>query len=100
MEEPVVCPSCGAELEEIPGRCHLCGYKVELSRWEVVAEVSTEWEAELLCGRLRSHGIPAHTHSQRDSTRMFTLGELAVVKVFVPAPYRERARRLLECGEP
>lgn len=98
MEEAVICPYCGAELEELPTRCTLCGKMVLLEPWEVVREVSTEWEAELLCGRLRSCGIPASVLSQRDSTRMFTVGALAVVKLLVPAVYRERARQVLERG--
>ncbi len=94
--ETVSCPYCGAELEELPTQCPLCGRCIPLEPWEVVREVSTEWEAELLCGVLRSHGIPAQILSQRDSTRMFTVGALAVVKLFVPAVYREPAHRLLK----
>ena len=41
-------------------------------------------EAELIAGRLRSHGIPAIVLSQVDSTRGFTVGGLAIAKVFVP----------------
>ena len=85
-----------AELDEVPTQCPVCAHSIELEPWEVVAEYSTEWEAELLCGRLRQHGIPAQVLSQRDSTRMFTVGALAIVKVFVPAVYREWARRILQ----
>ncbi|GBD07699.1 hypothetical protein HRbin21_01530 [bacterium HR21] len=99
MEEVIRCPYCGAELEELPTQCSVCHHHVELEPWEVVAELSTEWEAELLCGRLRHHGIPAHVLSQRDTTRMFTVGALAVVKLFVPAAYAELARRVLEHEE-
>ncbi len=95
MEEVLICPYCGAPLDELPARCTLCGNTISLEPWEVVRELSTEWEAELLCGRLRSHGIPAHVLSQRDSTRMLTVGALAVVKLLVPALYRERAHRIL-----
>lgn len=96
MEEQVVCPRCGAPLESLPGHCPLCGGFVALEPWEVIAELGTEWEAELLCGKLRSCGIPAQVLSQRDSTRMFTVGGLAVVKLFVPAAYAQMARRVLE----
>ncbi|MCS7177493.1 MAG: hypothetical protein NZ960_07800 [Candidatus Kapabacteria bacterium] len=95
MEEPVVCPYCEAWLEELPTECHLCGSRVELEPWEVLVELPTEWEAELLCGKLRSVGIPAQVLSQRDSTRMFTVGALAIVKLFVPRAYGAYARQVL-----
>ncbi|MDW8224458.1 MAG: DUF2007 domain-containing protein [Bacteroidota bacterium] len=99
MREPILCPHCGAQLEELPARCYLCGQSVQLEPWKPVVELSTEWEAELLCGKLRNHGIPAQVLSQRDSTRMFTVGALAVVKLFVPALYWEHARRVLQSEE-
>ncbi|MDT7924313.1 MAG: DUF2007 domain-containing protein [Chlorobiota bacterium] len=92
---PVECPYCGAELETLELPCHLCGQRVELEQWREVWSTATEWEAELACGWLRAHGIPALVLSQRDSTRMFTVGALALVRLLVPEPYAQRARQLL-----
>lgn len=99
MEEVIRCPYCGAELEELPTQCAVCAHRIEVESWELVAEVATEWEAELLRGRLLQHGVPAQVLSQRDSTRMFTIGALAVVKLFVPAAYAELARKVLQQRE-
>ena len=84
-----VCPVCGA-VQDRPDR--------EEDReitWEIVRVVSTVIEAELMAGRLRAHGIPAIVLSQVDTTRNFTVGALAVAKVFVPDMHLERAERML-----
>lgn len=73
-----VCPFCSADLGSEP--------REELAdeNWTIVRTVSTSFEAELIAGRLRSFEIPAVVLSQVDTTRNFTVGALAVAKVFVP----------------
>ncbi len=69
-------------------------------QWEILRTVSTEVEARLMAGRLRSEGIPAFVLSQVDSTRNFTVGSLAVAKVFVPATMFDLADTLLHMPPP
>lgn len=52
--------------------------------WSVVYTTNTLWEAELVCGYLHARGIEAVVLSQVDSTRAFTVGLLAIAKVYVP----------------
>lgn len=83
------CPVCGAEMNrEYP-------QKRDDFSWEIARTVSTVIEAELMAGRLRGHGIPAIVLSQVDSTRNFTVGDLAIAKIFVPSFYQEEAARIL-----
>jgi hypothetical protein len=84
------CPFCSEELE--PGEGGRIDEKVE---WTIVRTVSTEIEAQLVAGRLRANGIPAFVLSQVDSTRNFTVGALAVAKVFVPEALVDEAKRVL-----
>jgi hypothetical protein len=56
----------------------------------------------MLKSNLESGGIPTQIVSQIDTTRMFTLGNLAIVKVYVPHPYYSDAKAiidLIESGE-
>lgn len=88
-----VCPVCGAEVEKQDSLRQL-GESEEIT-WGIVRVVSTVIEAELMAGRLRAHGIPAIVLSQVDTTRNFTVGELAVAKIFVPSIYASKADRML-----
>src|SRR5687768_1840001 len=84
------CIQCGADVEPAPE-----GEADTEVRWGVLRTYSTELEARLVAGRLNAHGIPACVLSQVDSTRNFTVGALAVAKVFVPDQEREAAEQVL-----
>lgn len=84
------CPFCSEELtsetiEEIDERIE----------WKIARTVSTEIEARLIAGRLQANGIPAFVLSQVDTTRNFTVGALAVAKVFVPEELLDQANEIL-----
>lgn len=83
------CPFCQAELDDALEE------NDEKIDWKIVRTVSTEVEATLIAGRLRAYGVPAFVLSQVDSTRHFTVGALAVAKVFVPEAMMEEAKRIL-----
>lgn len=58
--------------------------------WVLLYTTNTRWEAEIFVGYLRSHGIGAVLVPQVDTTRALTVGDLAIVKVYVSsADYRE-----------
>lgn len=90
-----ICPYCGADCDA--DRSEQID---ETIAWKVVREVGMEIEARLIAGRLHADGIPAVVLSQVDSTRNFTIGALAVAKVFVPAQLCERADLLLRLPVP
>lgn len=84
------CIACGADVEPEPEEA------AELEpRWVIIRRFSAEYEARFVAGRLIANGVPACVLSQVDSTRGFTVGALAVAKVFVPEAYREQAEEVL-----
>jgi hypothetical protein len=100
----LLCPNCLHAIPEDAERCPFCSHELERSveeeideriEWKIVRTVSTAIEAQLIAGRLKANGIPAFVLSQVDSTRGFTVGALAVAKVFVPDELLEEAKRIL-----
>ncbi|MCE2504425.1 MAG: DUF2007 domain-containing protein [Chlorobi bacterium] len=100
-----VCPVCKNDTPADKVYCVVCGAELERHdeereiEWEIVRTVNTVVEAELIAGRLRSYDIPAIVLSQVDSTRNFTVGELAIAKVFVPQFALEEAANILAVDE-
>jgi hypothetical protein len=95
------CAVCGHATDFEDGVCHVCGAPETTPapdqpiEWRIVRTVNTAVEAELMAGRLRALGIPAIVLSQVDTTRNFTVGELAIAKVYVPLPSLEQADTIL-----
>ena len=67
--------------------------------WVVVYTTSTEFDAHLIKGMLDSNDIPARVLSQVDTTRQFTLGNLAIVKIYVLKSDYEKAKKLITENE-
>jgi hypothetical protein len=63
--------------------------------WVQVYTTNTLIDAEMFKQNLESARIPVNILSQIDSTRNFTLGELAIVKIFVPEPYYNHALEII-----
>lgn len=63
--------------------------------WVVVYTTSTEFDAHLIKGMLDSNDITARVLSQVDTTRQFTLGNLAIVKIYVQKSDYEMAKKLI-----
>lgn len=63
--------------------------------WEPVAEVETEDEARLMAGFLDAAGVATEVESVASHEFPVTHGDLALVRVWVPAERLEEARRLL-----
>ena len=98
------CPICLHELSEGDIRCPICSAAVDRDEprdadeeitWKIIRTVSTEVEANLIAGQLRSFGVPAFVLSQVDSTRGLTVSALAVAKVFVPESMMADAESIL-----
>lgn len=99
-----ICPICLNAVPDHVDRCPICSAELDLGDpveideeidWRIVRTVSTEIEARLIAGRLRAEQIPAFVLSQVDTTRGFTVGALAVAKVFVPAQMLAEAEQIL-----
>jgi|GEM_PF-883429 len=99
-----LCPTCLHAVSDEYERCPFCSEDLgdavsdeldENIEWRIIRTVSTEIEARLVAGRLQAGGIPAFVLSQVDSTRNFTVGALAVAKVFVPATLLAEAEAIL-----
>jgi hypothetical protein len=63
--------------------------------WKLVYTTSTDLEAHHIRANLQGAEIPCEILSQVDTTRMFTIGELAVVKLFVPEEHFEFALEII-----
>ncbi len=68
-------------------------------KWVLVHTTNTQLDAEMLKSNLESADIPTSILSQVDSTRMFTIGHLAIVKVYVPTQYYEDAKQIIDMIE-
>ncbi|MDX1638691.1 MAG: DUF2007 domain-containing protein [Balneolaceae bacterium] len=67
-----------------------------INNWVCILERSTEYEVELVKGYLSNRNIPSNILSKRDSAYSLTVGETALVYLYVPKAYEEEARRALE----
>lgn len=103
----ISCPICLHILPDATDTCPFCSTdltseqpeRLEDESWTIIRTVGTVFEAELIAGRLRSFGIPAVVLSQIDSTRNFTVGALAVAKVFVPERTLAEAEEIMQSGD-
>jgi len=63
--------------------------------WAEAFRTNTELDAEMFKHNLESAGIEVRILSQVDSTRYFTLGMLAVVKIYVPLEALQLAKSII-----
>ncbi len=68
--------------------------------WTQVHGAGDEFDAGVVQTRLSAEGIPAHVFSQKDHLYVVTHGELAVIRVLVPASHFLRAREVLGHVDP
>lgn len=68
----------------------------KINNWVCVMERSTEFEVEMAKTYLSNLQIPSNILSKRDSAYNLTVGEMALVYLYVPEEFEERARKALE----
>lgn len=68
----------------------------ENNDWIQVYSTNTEIDAELIKQNLENNDIPANILSQVDSTRQFTVGFLAIVKIFVEKNNYDKAKEIID----
>lgn len=64
-------------------------------KWQLLCTVGSELEADLIKGHLESANIEVQVISQLDSAKLLTLGEQAVVKIYVNADNLTKAEELI-----
>jgi hypothetical protein len=71
-------------------------------KWELLAEVSGRFEAELMKSYLEAEGIPAQLFQEGTGQDIYPVnfGPLAMVQVFVPKESFDEACRLMEAYKP
>jgi len=63
--------------------------------WKSVFSTNLDYEANLVCDRLRDAGLPAVVLNKRDHAYNLTLGDMADIRVMVPAERYDAAKELL-----
>ena len=100
----MICPVCHSEIR-VQTVCPVCGTEIEIEDdgrkypWLLVWTTNTLLDAEMFKANLESADIPVHILSQVDSMRQFTVGELAVVKIYVPSIYETEALEIIKAIE-
>lgn len=103
MRQKIQCTTCMNEIE-MSSICPICDAEIEVTfdknrDWEVVYTTNNVIEAEMFAANIESAEIPVHVMSQIDSSRMFNVGDLAIVKIFVPYQFLIAATRIIKSIE-
>jgi hypothetical protein len=67
----------------------------DIDNWVCVMEASTDLEVEMAKNYLSNLKIPSNILSKRDSAYSLTVGEMAMVYLYVPVEYKEKALKAL-----
>jgi hypothetical protein len=99
MTKKIICEICMNEIEE-SSVCPICGAGLsvdlnEYSDWDVAYTTNNIIDAAMYKSMLEGAEIPVSILSQIDSTRMFTIGDLAIVKIMVPRQYIIEAKQVI-----
>ncbi|HBQ61557.1 MAG TPA: hypothetical protein DD671_18590 [Balneolaceae bacterium] len=67
----------------------------DIDNWVCVLEASTDLEIEMAKNYLSNLKIPSNILSKRDHAYSLTVGEMAMVYLYVPNEYEDKARKAL-----
>jgi hypothetical protein len=70
-----------------------------IDNWACIYESSTDYEAEMVKNYLANQNIPANILSKRDSAYSLNVGEMALVYVYVPNEFEDRAKEAMQVWE-
>lgn len=91
-----LCPECKiALLEEEESEALERAISELQAEWVHIYTTNTEIDAEMLKDNLESADIPVHLLLQIDTTRQFTIGGLAIAKIFVRSNDAEDALAII-----
>ncbi len=99
-----ICCTCNRILADSDEECPFCGVGVEQldfadyskHPWVLVYTTNTQLDAEMYKANLEGAGIPVNILSQVDTSRMLTVGELAIVKIYVKSPFVTLAEEIIK----
>lgn len=91
------CLNCNTTIDDGLTDCPVCGLEIIPSgQWIHIYTINNEINAELYKAALQEYGIPVNILSQYDSTRMLTVGSLAIIKIYVPVEFADEALDLIQ----
>lgn len=97
------CQCCHNPISENDLECPFCGSEIDFEEkdyssypWVLVYTTNTLIEAEMYKANLEGAGIPVNILSQVDTSRMLTVGGLAIVKIFVKSPFVTLAEEIIK----
>lgn len=67
----------------------------DIDNWVCVMEANTDLEIEMAKNYLSNLKIPSNILSKRDSAYSLTVGEMAMVYLYVPVEYKAKALKAL-----
>ncbi len=67
----------------------------EIKNWVCVMQRGTEYEVAMAKNYLSNLKIPSNILSKRDSAYNLNIGEMALVYLYVPQQFEDRARKAL-----
>lgn len=68
----------------------------DIDNWVCVLEANTDLEVEMVKNYLSSLNIPSNILSKRDSAYSLNIGEMAMVYLYVPKEFENKARKALD----
>lgn len=68
----------------------------EVENWVCVLEGSTEYEIDLARNYLSNLKIPSNILSKRDTAYSLVVGEMALIYLYVPKEFEDKARKALQ----
>lgn len=71
-----------------------------VENWECIYETGTPHEAEMVKNSLQNMEIPCQILSKRDSPFNVNIGDLAIIYVYVPVDFADKAREIISDFEP
>lgn len=106
----MICSLCHSEINDLTlSFCPVCGAQIEgdeeyvktkfVHPWALVYTTNTDIHAAMLKANLEGAGIPVRILSQVDTVRMLTVGNLAIVKIYVPSPFYTDALEIVKTIE-
>ena len=68
----------------------------DVENWVCVLEGSTEYEIDLARNYLSNQKIPSNILSKRDTAYSLVVGEMALIYLYVPNEFEDKARKALK----
>jgi len=68
----------------------------DIDNWVCIKQSNIDFEIEMAKNYLSNLQIPSNILSKRDSAYSLTVGEMALIYLYVPKEYEEEARQALD----